>query len=80
MKFSEGKHGVLYPGWNNAAHRDGLGSSFVGRAQGVVVDENWNMSQQCTLAVQKTISIPGCFDKGITGRLREVYSTAARPL
>lgn len=45
---------LTYTGW-------GLESSFTGVTLGVPVDKNWNMSQHCTLAVQKIISILGLF-------------------
>lgn len=39
----------------------GLESSFTEVTVGVLLGRNWNMSQCCTLAVQKRISILGLF-------------------
>ncbi|KAK4807163.1 hypothetical protein QYF61_024283, partial [Mycteria americana] len=77
MKFNKDKCKILHLGQNNQRpqYRRGsvwLGSSFVERDLGVLVDNKLNMSQQCTAAATKANWILGCIHRGITSRDRDV--------
>ncbi|KAK4807162.1 hypothetical protein QYF61_024282 [Mycteria americana] len=83
MKFNKDKCKILHLGQNNQRpqYRRGsvwLGSSFVERDLGVLVDNKLNMSQQCTAAATKANRILGCIHRGITSRDRDVTSDRTR--
>ena len=64
MKFSKVICKVLHLGWGNPKHRYMLDREWLERSPeekdlGVLVDERFNMSQQCELADQKANHIAG---------------------
>ncbi|PKU41478.1 rna-directed dna polymerase from mobile element jockey-like [Limosa lapponica baueri] len=79
MKFNKGKCKVLHPGKHNPGvqHRLGstwLGSSSVEKGLGVLVDNKLNMNKQCAAAVKGANRMPGCINKAITSRDKEVFN------
>ena len=62
MKFDGAKSKVLYLGQCNPKHRYRLGREWLGsrpeKDLGVSVDEEFNISQQCVLAIRKA-KFPG---------------------
>ncbi|GAB0181466.1 mitochondrial enolase superfamily member 1 [Grus japonensis] len=88
MKFNKDKCKVLHMGKHNPGvqHRLGstwLESSSVERDLGVLVDNKFNMSEQCAAVAKKANRMLGCINKGITSRDKEViiplYSVLVRP-
>ena len=88
MKFNKDKRKVLHLDCGNPKHRYRLGGGWLESSPdekdlGMLVDERFNISQQCALAAQKANHILGCIKRSVTRRLREVilplYSALLRP-
>ncbi|GAB0189013.1 cAMP-dependent protein kinase inhibitor alpha [Grus japonensis] len=85
LKFNKAKRKVLHVGQGNLKHSYRLGGEWIESSPeekdlGVLVDEKFNMTQQCALTAQKANCILGCIR---TSRSREVilplYSPLVRP-
>ncbi|PKU48010.1 rna-directed dna polymerase from mobile element jockey-like [Limosa lapponica baueri] len=88
MKFNNDKCKLLHLGKHNPGvqHRlvsTRLGSSSAERDLRVLVDNKFNMTEQCAAATKKAKRMLGCINKGITSRDKKdiipLYSALARP-
>ncbi|GAB0198040.1 cAMP-dependent protein kinase inhibitor alpha [Grus japonensis] len=75
MKFNKAKCKVLHAGQGNPKHNYRLDTEWVESSPEektlVLVDKKLNVSQQRTLAAQKTNHILGCIKSSVTSRSRE---------
>ncbi|KAK4830176.1 hypothetical protein QYF61_008967 [Mycteria americana] len=77
VKVSQGKCQGLHLGKNNLTHRyvpgaGWLGSSFVEKDEGVLVDTGLDMSQRCALPAKEDNRTLGCIRRSVTRRPREM--------
>ena len=80
MKLYKVRCKVLHLDLGNPKCRYRLGGEWLESSPkekdlGVSVNETLNMSWQCALAAQKANRIPGCNERSVTSRLREVILT-----
>ncbi|KAJ7424702.1 hypothetical protein BTVI_05541 [Pitangus sulphuratus] len=83
MRFNKAKCKVLHLGQGNPKHKCRPGGEWIEEDNlGVLMDTKPNVSQQCTLAGQKTNRILGCMERRVASGSREViiplYSALVR--
>ncbi|KAF4796588.1 hypothetical protein TURU_083014 [Turdus rufiventris] len=88
MKFNNAKCEVLHLVWRSPKNNFRLGRQWEETTPGekdlgLLVDEKLDMTQQCVLAVKKSICILGCIKSSVTSTSKEVilslYSALVRP-
>ena len=77
MKFNKAKSKILHLDWDNPKHkyrmrREWLESSPEEKDLRMLIDERFNMSQQCVLSAQKANHILGCIKRSVSRMPREV--------
>ena len=76
MKFNKAKCKILHLDWDNPKHkyrmrREWLESSPEEKDLRMLIDERFNMSQQCVFAAQKASSILGCIKRSVQNQKGE---------
>ena len=88
MNLNREKSKVLYLGNRNTTHKYKMGDTWLDnsiceRDLGVLVDNKFNMSQQCDMAAKKANAMLGGIARSVESRTREViiplYFALVRP-
>jgi len=88
VKFNLAKCKVLHMGRGTPKHKHSLGREWIESIReendlGLLADEKLNMTWQCGLGAQSANHVPGCINRSVASRSREVilslYSALVRP-